>query len=253
MIFMSPPAVMNPSCKQFVEQIDAEGHFHLLFAHLPGICFFVKASDGRFVLANASFMRRVGIEDERDLIGKTDAEIFPADLAEVFRKGDREVIESGRPMRNEVEMFLNAVGLPEWHITNKLPVRDRAGRVVGVMGTVQRHAGALLAIDQPAIVRAADLIREHCGDGVSVAELARRAGLSPRHFSRRFREVFSVSPQEYLVKTRIQRACQALQDGVPIGEVATACGFYDQSNFGRQFKKHTGITPRQYRLRYLAR
>ena len=244
---------MNSNRKRFISSIEPDSHFHVLFGHLPGICFFVKDSEGCFVMANASFMRRVGIEDEADLIGKSDPEVFPNDLAEVFRRGDREVIETGVPMRNKVEMFLNAAGLPEWHITNKLPVVAKNGAVIGVMGTVQNHTGPLQLHDQAPIVKAADAIRANCADGISIAELAKKAGLSPRHFSRRFREVFSVSPQEFLVKTRIQLACEMLQESAnDLAEIATECGFYDQSNFGRQFRKHTGITPREYRQRYRA-
>lgn len=242
---------MNDPSRRFVESIDPSSHFHVLFAHLPGICFFVKDLHGRFVLANPSFARRVGLEDESQLTGRSDTEVFPADLAEVFQRGDREVIESRVPMRNQVEMFLNAAGLPEWHITNKFPVISRGGEVIGVMGTVQSHEGPLRLHHETRVVEAAETIRERCAQPLSIAELARAAGLSTRQFSRRFGEVFGVSPREFLIKSRIQLACRKLQQpDADLADVAHEVGFYDQSNLGRHFKKHTGITPRQYRQRF---
>ncbi|MCB1078244.1 MAG: helix-turn-helix transcriptional regulator, partial [Verrucomicrobiae bacterium] len=57
-----------------------------------------------------------------------------------------------------------------------------------------------------------------------------------------------VSPQTFLIKTRVQAACEALRNtGTPIGDIALDLGFYDQSSFTGHFRHHMGVTPLRYR------
>ena len=69
---------------------------------------------------------------------------------------------------------------------------------------------------------------------------------------RKFREVFGLSVQKFLVKTRIQAASdRLLHSDQPIAQIAVDFGFCDQSAFTQLFRKHTGLTPRRFRLRYV--
>lgn len=82
----------------------------------------------------------------------------------------------------------------------------------------------------------------------SVAELARRAAMSDRHFLRMFRRTFGTSPLEHLIRLRIRRAAELLQAGRHnIAETAYKCGFSDSNYFSRQFRRIMGMSPRQYR------
>ena len=95
--------------------------------------------------------------------------------------------------------------------------------------------------------RAVSYIRENFRRGVSVTELAELVHLSPRQLHRKFVETFGSSPQAFIMKLRIQAACEALQlDGAQISEVARDVGFRDQSSFTQHFHKHMGMTPLKY-------
>lgn len=84
---------------------------------------------------------------------------------------------------------------------------------------------------------------------LTLAQLAAEASLSVFHFSRLFRQVFGCSPCNFLLKVRIEHACQRLITTLlPIGEVALRCGFPDHTSFCRAFRQITGVTPHQYRI-----
>jgi transcriptional regulator GlxA family with amidase domain len=76
---------------------------------------------------------------------------------------------------------------------------------------------------------------------VSVAELARRTGLSQGHFCRAFKETFGVSVRRYLIIRRIESAQQMmLHSGLPLSEIALSCGFFDQPHLSRTFRSIVG-------------
>jgi AraC-like DNA-binding protein len=75
--------------------------------------------------------------------------------------------------------------------------------------------------------------------------------VSLRVLERRFREAFYLSPQQYLRRLRVRMACHPLvYSEQSIAEIAAAHGFCDQSHFGREFRRETGMTPREYRSRF---
>ena len=83
---------------------------------------------------------------------------------------------------------------------------------------------------------------------VTVAELARTAGLSPRRLSQLFAERVGVSPKLYCRILRFQQAVQQLHRGVdvPWSDLALACGYYDQSHFANDFRAFSGLSPTSY-------
>ena len=241
--------------ERFIRRVSVDSPFYQLFDHLPDLAFFAKDSQFRFMCASRRFMERFGIVSEVGIVGKNDFDLFPARLAENFRRDDEEVIASGKPKLNIVELFFTDQGIPDWFVTNKLPLLDTRGRVVGIMGTVQSFEGKKQVL-QPylQIDRALAYIREHFRSGVSITELAEIVHLSPRQLHRKFIETFGASPQAFIMKLRIQAACEALQaEGAQIAEVARQLGFCDQSAFTQHFHRHMGLTPlryqRQFRLR----
>ncbi|WP_294233011.1 AraC family transcriptional regulator [Prosthecobacter sp.] len=239
----------------FIGRVSAVSPFYRLFDHLPDLAFFAKDRDFRLMCASRRFIERFGFSREEEIVGKTDFDLFPARLAENFRRDDEEVLSTGRPKLNIVELFFTDQGIPDWFVTNKLPLFDANGRIIGLMGTVQSFEGKKQVL-QPylQIDRALAYIREHFRTGVSITELARIVHLSPRQLHRKFVETFGVSPQAFIMKLRIQAACEALQkEGAQIADVSQALGFCDQSAFTHHFHRHMGMTPltylRQFRLR----
>ena len=90
---------------------------------------------------------------------------------------------------------------------------------------------------------------QHVAEPIGVAHLARAAGLSRHHFSRRFAEHIGESPGVWLQRQRLERAARMLAGSDSIPAIAEACGFQSQSYFGKAFKKHWGLSPAVYRRR----
>ena len=237
---------------EFLSQVSSRSHFEVVFDHLPGVSFFAKNQNYELVVANRAFWERLGCASEEDLIGKNDFELFPARLAEKFRRDDEQVMETGKPKLKIIELFFNRQGLPDWYFTNKFPVfGGKEGEVIGVMGTVQSYTGRRSALTPHLeLDRAVSYLREHFREPVVMADLARMVGMSVRQFNRRFRDTFGTNPTSFLIKTRIQAACEELRrTGNSINDIALDYGFYDQSSFTQHFRKHVGMTPLQYRKR----
>ena len=87
----------------------------------------------------------------------------------------------------------------------------------------------------------------HPGADHSVAELARRAGLSQRHFARLFREDVGVTPSSWVEGVRVEAARNLLEQGRPPKLVGAQCGFADVETFRRAFQRRLGVSPAAYR------
>jgi AraC-like DNA-binding protein len=88
----------------------------------------------------------------------------------------------------------------------------------------------------------------HYAQPLTLADLARRAGLSVPHFSREFRRCFRASPIDYLIRLRMQKAQYLLMDEHRnITEVAAQVGYDNIFYFSRLFKQHFGHSPRELR------
>lgn len=91
-------------------------------------------------------------------------------------------------------------------------------------------------------------IRESPGACPPVADLARRAGYSPDHFSRVFQQVTGHRPQAYVIEAKLERARQLLaESALSISEIAEVLGYRDIFFFSRQFRQRTGCAPTDYR------
>ncbi|WP_247841657.1 AraC family transcriptional regulator [Pseudomonas sp. MWU12-3103b] len=95
--------------------------------------------------------------------------------------------------------------------------------------------------------RAADFIREHCTDLLSLEDICTAAQLSPSYLIRTFKQHYGMTPHAFVVNQRIQFARERLRSGQLIADVALEAGFADQAHFQRAFKQHLAATPGQYR------
>lgn len=226
--------------------------FQQLFEHLPGVSFFVKDRQSRMICASQPFWEHLGAKSEAEIVGKTDDDFFPPHAADHFRRDDQLVMTTGRPLIGRVELWYNEQRVLDWFVTNKLPVRDTRGKIIGVMGTVRSYEGQRRTMLPMSLINSTvDFIREHHHKRLTVEDLADQAGLSPRQLHRKFRDVFGLSVQDFLIKTRIQAASDALlHSDLSIAQIATEFGFCDQSAFTQLFRKHTGMTPLRFRRRY---
>lgn len=81
----------------------------------------------------------------------------------------------------------------------------------------------------------------------SVPELASRAGLSPRHFARLFRQEVGITPSAWVEEARVEAARLLLEEGLPPKLAGARCGFGDVETFRRAFQRRLGVSPAAYR------
>ena len=84
------------------------------------------------------------------------------------------------------------------------------------------------------------------GLNMDLDTLAQHVGLTRFEALRVFKKRYGLPPHAYQLCLRISRARRLLLDGAAAADVASSCGFADQSHFIRHFKRFTGITPMQY-------
>lgn len=93
-----------------------------------------------------------------------------------------------------------------------------------------------------------DYIQKHLQENMSIKTLSREAYMSEPHFFRCFKQQFGVSPVDYINEQRIRAAKMMLQAAdISITDISFACGFNNLNYFLKMFKRHTGLTPAQYR------
>ena len=93
-------------------------------------------------------------------------------------------------------------------------------------------------------------VSAHPEADASLAALAARAGLSPRHFARLFRTEIGVTPFAWVETVRVEAARRMLEAGERPKQVAAASGFSDIDTFRRAFRRRLWVTPADYRRRY---
>lgn len=99
------------------------------------------------------------------------------------------------------------------------------------------------------LIRARDLAHERYGEVVLVSDMAREAGLSRAHFLRSFAELFGVTPHEYLLSVRLEKARVSLARGASVTETCMSVGFSSLGSFSRAFSARIGESPRAWQRR----
>jgi len=94
----------------------------------------VKDVESRFVICNKVTATRMGHAEPADLIGKSDLELLPPDIAQKFVDDEQKIIRSGRPMIDIEEYLYDGSGGKSWLLTTKVPVRNARGDIFGVAG-----------------------------------------------------------------------------------------------------------------------
>jgi AraC family transcriptional regulator len=92
-----------------------------------------------------------------------------------------------------------------------------------------------------------DYIDEHLHQDLTLTEIAAIAQISPYHFLRLFKQSMGITPHQYILQSRINKAKYLLQHSkLSIAEIAVRAGFCDQSHLTRYFKRMLGVTPKQF-------
>lgn len=235
-----------------MSQVDGFDNFERLFEHLPGVLFFVKDKPGQMLTCNSEMFKMYNTGDVSGVTGKSGINFFPQEIARNFVADDRRVIEHGEEIINRIELNLDGEGRLAWYQTSKLPLFNKKRKIIGLMGISRQLDAAdkeLNVFDR--MKPAVNYIHENLRGEVSVKKLAELSCLSVNQFHRSFKKSFAITPNQFIQKLRVQKACSLLQHSIlNISEVGYECGFSDQNYFSRCFVKIIGLTPSAYRHKY---
>lgn len=110
--------------------------------------------------------------------------------------------------------------------------------------------GAMLSVWEEKAAK--EFMADNLSRDIRVAAIAASTGLSTGHFSQGFKHATGVTPHQWLIHARVERAKELLaQRSISLVTIAKDCGFSDQSHFTKVFLRETGVTPAAWRLRGL--
>ncbi len=239
------------SLSALLNQLDEPFTGELLFDQLADIVFFIKNAAGEYVAVNQTLVQRCGLRDKSQLLGRTSAEVFRPPFGENYVAQDRKVIESGRPLLDQLELHFYPSWDVGWCLTTKLPLRGKTGNIVGLVGVSQdlRLPDASKS-EYKNVAAAVKYASGNLSEPPTVTQLADVAGMSRFQLDRRMRQVFGLTTGQWMLKLRIDAARRLLRDtNDSMATIAHAIGYADQSAFTRHFRQATGLTPSEYRNR----
>ncbi|MDR2641529.1 MAG: AraC family transcriptional regulator [Planctomycetaceae bacterium] len=223
-----------------------------LFDFLPNVFFHIKDIHQKFIWMNVSLREYLGEKEEMGFLNKTDVDYFNPDLVFLYKHEDIEVITTRRPILNQHWFVPGRNNEQKWFISSKIPLIDIDGNVIAIAGLMwnlsQEYKTVYPLSEMKNVI---DYIFSHYREKISIETLASLVFLSQRQFERRFREIFCLSPSDFILKVRLDNAiCYLVESEESITQIAINCGFYDSSYFTRQFKKMTAMSPKQFRKKY---
>ncbi|PMB53181.1 AraC family transcriptional regulator [Fischerella thermalis CCMEE 5201] len=199
---------------------EAEGNDHYLYMQIPSV-----------------FLQQVA--EEAMEINSNRVELLPEfrvrnpQLEQILLLLQSELHRGGYMGRLYVESLANAL------VVNLL--RDHA---------ITRYRVAQFdgGLSDRKLLQVTNYINDALNQDIKLADLAQLLGMSQSHFSRLFKRSMGLSPHQYLLQQRVERAKQLLKHtNQSLVEIALACGFDSHSHLSRQFRQLTGMTPKAYR------
>ncbi len=167
------------------------------------------------------------------------------------RLGDesRRVFSEPREISGPMSAWLANRALREFRAQDDVAPLAMEGVLLEMLAESARNCDAGSGSSAPAWLRR---VRQSLDDSYlvapSLADLAAVGGVHPVHLSREFRKRYRLTIGEYIRKRRVEHASGLLSNsGMPMAEIASTCGFSDQSHFCALFKKYSGLTPAKFR------
>lgn len=232
--------------------LHALGLITPLLNAIPDIVFFIKDRQARYLLANLTLAKRCGLKSITPLLGKTSADVFPPTLGRGYTEQDQRVLREGITLHDKLEMHFYTGRQRGWCLTQKLPLQDIHGHIIGMAGI--SHDLQETHVRDPSWQRIAiidEYIRDHFHCTISMRQLTTLSGLSVAQIERYCKRIFHLTPRQMIHKIRLEKATELLAGDTPITDIALQCGYSDHSAFSRQFKAMTGSTPRAFRTSLL--
>lgn len=223
-----------------------------VFSAIPDVVFCMKNRRRVYVAANDAFAERVGLGSRWEVVGKSAKDLFPESLASLYRSQDEEVLGSGEGFRDRMELLPTRDRGLGWHLASKYPVRGARGRVIGLV-SISRDLNVESGHRKGygGLAKVVRRIETGFDEKLERSELAVLGGLSEQQLERRVRKVFGMSLASFIRKVRVEAGARMLTEtDLPLVQVATSCGYAEQSAFTRQFKSAVGMPPGIYRREF---
>jgi diguanylate cyclase (GGDEF)-like protein/PAS domain S-box-containing protein len=151
--------------KQLENMLIAERNLlHTLIDSLPD-SIFVKDVDSRIVINNVAHQQRLGAATPEQVVGKTDFDFFPMELAEAYYTDEKRIIQSGESLINREEPCIDPNNNQRrWLLTTKVPLRDLAGTIKGIVGnshdiTERKQVEEVLRVKEARLAEALKIAR----------------------------------------------------------------------------------------------
>jgi PAS domain S-box-containing protein len=104
-----------------------------LIDHLPDPVT-IKDIDGKYLLNNQAHLQVIGAESQEEVLGKTTFDYFPSEDAVIYDIDDRNVMRTGKMIIDKIESAVHEeTGFPYWHMTSKIPIKDKSGKSIQVL------------------------------------------------------------------------------------------------------------------------
>lgn len=136
-------------------------------------------------------------------------------------------------------------------LNRERPLFDRLesmGIIARLIARFVRYATPRFQTADPRIAEAIRTINENIDETVSIDRLAGDAHMSKDYFIRLFKHELGATPMQFIIESKMTKAKLMLSsENISVKEVAYSLGYYDLSYFSRLFRRHTAMTPRQYR------
>ena len=244
-------------------------HFHdgyeIWFTMTNGCGFYLEnnfytLNRGGLVLINSSELHRTKAPDS----GIYDRYIvsFVPEYVEEFNKGEdlfqlftdhsHGSIAYMQLNDNQITEFLEQVHILERY-TKQMRYGKELLKKLALAQLIVLCNGYFSEVKKPEIAQSSErlkpileYIREHISEDLALSVLADKFFISKSHLIRLFKEVTGMTPNEYIIMTRVMKARTYLTDGMPILKICELIGYGDESHFIRTFKRIMGITPKQY-------
>lgn len=196
----------------------------------PAVC------DVFYLALDSDFIRQVANEDRYTNPDRVE-------IVNHFMVNDPQIQHIGLALKTELETGERSGRLFQESLATALVTRLLSQYATSPLKIQQRSGG----LSKQDLLSAIDYINDNLSQDLRLVDVANVIGLSTSHFTRQFKQTMGITPYQYVIQRRVERAKLLLRRGdLTIQEIALQVGFADQSHLTYLFKRILGVTPKQF-------